>query len=227
MSDTDSFIEEVTEEVRRDRLFLMLRRYGWIGVAGVLLIVGGATWREIQRSADQEAAQALGDQMTAALEENSAEARAAALAEVQATGPAAEALLRMAEAGALVEAGDKAAAADILKQLASNGELDQVYRDLAAFKAVGLQADTLSVDERRIAYEALARPGAPLYLLSQEQLALLEVETGDTDAALARLREISLSAGVSRDLQDRVRQVIVALGGSLESGSEEEVSQDG
>ena len=25
MSDTDSFIEEVTEEVRRDRLFLMLK----------------------------------------------------------------------------------------------------------------------------------------------------------------------------------------------------------
>jgi hypothetical protein len=26
MSDTDSFIEEVTEEVRRDRLFALLRR---------------------------------------------------------------------------------------------------------------------------------------------------------------------------------------------------------
>lgn len=227
MSDTDSFIEEVTEEVRRDRLFLLLRRYGWIGVAGVLLIVGGATWREIQRSGQQEAAQALGDQLSAALEENSAEARAAALAKVQAAGPGAEALLRMAEAGALVEAGNKAAAAEMLKALASNGELDQIYRDLAAFKALGLQADSLSVDERRIAYGALARPGAPLYLLSLEQLALLEIETGEIDAAMARLREIFLSAGVSRDLQDRVRQVIVALGGSLESGSEEEVFQDG
>ncbi|MCJ8333350.1 MAG: hypothetical protein MJH10_03730 [Epibacterium sp.] len=227
MSDTDSFIEEVTEEVRRDRLFMLLRRYGWIGVAGVLLIVGGATWREIQRSSALEAAQVLGDQMSSALEENGAEDRATALAEIQAAGPAAEALLRMAEAGALVEAGNKAAAADMLKALASNGELDQVYRDLAAFKALGLQAESLSVDERRIAYEALARPGAPLYLLSLEQLALLEIETGEIDAALARLREISLSAGVSRDLQDRVRQVIVALGGALESGTDGDVFQDG
>ena len=227
MSDTDSFIEEVTEEVRRDRLFMLLRRYGWIGVAGVLLIVGGATWREIQRSSALEAAQVLGDQMASALEENGAEDRATALAEIQAAGPAAEALLRMAEAGALVEAGNKAAAADMLKALASNGELDQVYRDLAAFKALGLQAESLSVDERRIAYEALARPGAPLYLLSLEQLALLEIETGEIDAALARLREISLSAGVSRDLQDRVRQVIVALGGALESGTDGDVFQDG
>ena len=165
--------------------------------------------------------------MSSALEENGAEDRATALAEMQAAGPAAEALLRMAEAGALVEAGNKAAAADMLKALASNGELDQVYRDLAAFKVLGLQAESLSVDERRIAYEALARPGAPLYLLSLEQLALLEIETGEIDAALARLREISLSAGVSRDLQDRVRQVIVALGGALESGTDGDVFQDG
>jgi hypothetical protein len=32
MSDTDSFIDEVTEEVRRDRMFFMLKRYGWIAV---------------------------------------------------------------------------------------------------------------------------------------------------------------------------------------------------
>ena len=29
MSDTDSFIDEVTEEVRRDALFAQFRRYGW------------------------------------------------------------------------------------------------------------------------------------------------------------------------------------------------------
>ena len=36
MSNPDSFIDEVTEEVRRDRLFAMFRKYGWIGVAIVL-----------------------------------------------------------------------------------------------------------------------------------------------------------------------------------------------
>ena len=32
MSNPDSFIDEVTEEVRRDRLFAVFRKYGWIGV---------------------------------------------------------------------------------------------------------------------------------------------------------------------------------------------------
>ena len=39
MSNPDSFIDEVTEEVRRDRLFRLFRKYGWIGGVVVALIV--------------------------------------------------------------------------------------------------------------------------------------------------------------------------------------------
>ena len=45
MSDTDSFIDEVNEEVRRDRFYFMLKRYGWIAVLAVILLVGGAAWK--------------------------------------------------------------------------------------------------------------------------------------------------------------------------------------
>ena len=41
MSDTDSFIEEVTEEVRRDQLYKYVRKYGWIAIALVVGVVGG------------------------------------------------------------------------------------------------------------------------------------------------------------------------------------------
>ena len=44
MSNPDSFIREVTEEVRRDRLYGYVRRYGWIAALLVLLVVGGAAW---------------------------------------------------------------------------------------------------------------------------------------------------------------------------------------
>jgi len=49
MSDTDSFIDEVNEEVRRDRFYFMLKRYGWIAVLAVILLVGGAAWNEYQK----------------------------------------------------------------------------------------------------------------------------------------------------------------------------------
>ena len=39
MSNNDSFIDEVNDEVRRDRLYGMVRRYGWIAVVLIALIV--------------------------------------------------------------------------------------------------------------------------------------------------------------------------------------------
>ena len=44
MHESDSFISEVSEEVRRDRLFATLRRYRWLIAAVVLLLVGGAAF---------------------------------------------------------------------------------------------------------------------------------------------------------------------------------------
>ena len=92
MSDTDSFIEEVTEEVRRDRLFALLRRYGWIAGLAVLAIVGGAAWNEWQSAQATKQAQALGDGVIAALEAPEASTRADALASVDAATPGGQAI---------------------------------------------------------------------------------------------------------------------------------------
>ena len=92
MSNPESFIDEVTEEVRRDRLFALLRRYGWIGVVAVLALVGGAAWNEITKAQAIARAQAFGDGVLAALEAPDPAARRAALSAVPATG--AQAALR-------------------------------------------------------------------------------------------------------------------------------------
>ncbi|MDF9302503.1 hypothetical protein P5P81_08220 [Tritonibacter mobilis] len=221
MSDTDSFIDEVTEEVRRDRLFLMLKRYGWIGAAAVLLIVGGASWREYSNAKAVGAAQDVGDKISAALASDAPDARAAALAEISADQAGAQAVVDFAQAAALVDAGEVEQAAALLDGIAQNGDLAQVYRDIAAFKSVTLQAETLAPEERRLRLETLAAAGGTMQFLASEQLALLDIEEGETEAALARLRDIAASAGVSRDLQERVSQVIVALGGSLDEAAQE------
>lgn len=213
MSDTDSFIEEVTEEVRRDRLFLMLKRYGWIGGLAVVVIVGGAAYREYTKAQELAAAQALGDGMIAALAADEPADRAEALAQVAAGSETGAAVAKMMRAGALAEAEDAETAVAVLSEVATDGELPLVYRHIASFKALALQAETLSLEERRLQYEALAQPGAPLSLLASEQLALLDIEAGETEAAIARLQAITADATVSRDLQDRATQVIVALGG--------------
>ncbi|MFW8592854.1 hypothetical protein [Cribrihabitans neustonicus] len=217
MSDTDSFIDEVTEEVRRDRLFLMLKRYGWIGGVAVALIVGGAAYREYSKAQETAAAQALGDAVSAALETEDSAAQAEALAAVAAEGEGGAAIVAMLRAGALAEAGQTGEAVAALEAVASNGDLPLIYRHVASFKALNLQAETLSPEDLRLQYEALAQPGAPLAPLASEQLALLDIRAGETDAAIERLRAIAGDAAAGADLKERATQVIVALGGAADA----------
>jgi len=216
MSDADSFIDEVTEEVRRDRMFLMLKRYGWIGGVVVAAIVGGAAYREYDQAKTTAAAEALGDAVIAALAENDTSKRAETLATITAETPGGDAILKMMQAGALANSDQVDAAVALLADIARNGDIEQIYRHTATFKALGLQQDSLAVEDRRLQYEALAQPGAPLRLLAQEQLALIEIAEGDSAAAIERLRAIIEDAEVDVGLQDRARQVIVALGGKLD-----------
>ena len=87
MSDTDSFIDEVTEEVRRDRMYFLLRRYGWIAAVVVVGVVGGAAFNEIRKSQATASAQELGDNIIAALAVNEAADRATNLAAIETSLP--------------------------------------------------------------------------------------------------------------------------------------------
>ena len=209
MSNTDSFIDEVTEEVRREKLYGYLRRYGWIAVAAVLLLVGGAAYNEFRNAQARDSAQATGDALLTALEENDPAARAAAMQAVNAEGSAV-AVAALWQASTQEEAGDYAAAAQTLSALAVNPDTPEYYRDLAALKAAMLPNDDTAA--RKASLEALAAPGMPFGLLAQEQLAYLALEAGDTETAIATLQAIEEDAGASRGLRERVQSLMVALG---------------
>jgi hypothetical protein len=210
MSNPDNFIEEVSEELRRDRLYSAFRRYGWIGGVAVLLVVGGAAYREYALVRDAGLAQAFGDGIIDALDIGDGAARASTLADLPTNGgqAALKALVQTSDLAA-----DKAASLAILGQLAADESQPQIYRDLAVLRQVLLAGQDMPLDQRRAALQGIAQRG--LGLLAREQLAYLLLEEGNKVEALAALTALIQDQAAPQGLKARAGQMIVALGGAL------------
>lgn len=223
MANTDSFIDEVTEEVRRDRLFAFFRKWAWLAVLIVVLVVGAAAYVEVQRARTQAAAQAFGDSLIAALEAENAGARVAALEAITPPTPEGAVLLALLAAGEVAGEDDREAAAERLRATAAVPDLPQRFRDLALLKAHLLFPEP--PDQARLVLGVLAEPGAPYAALAEEQLALMDIAEGDLEAGLDRLRRLEIAAEATPGLQQRAGQLIIALesGASLVDNAPEGV----
>ncbi len=211
MSESDHFIDEVTEELRRDQLFAMMRKYGWIAILLVLLIVGGAAFSEWRKAKAAAAAQALGDALSTALEQEDAGARAAAFGAIKADGDA-QALVAMLAAGSV---GD-ASSLEALEAIGASPEVTALYKDLATLKRA--MSGDLDPEARIALLNPLTRAGGPFRVLAEEQIAMAEIESGQNQAAISRLQALLVDNDASQPLRQRATQLIVALGAKPEAG---------
>lgn len=215
MHESDSFISEVSEEVRRERLYRFLRKWGWLIAAVILLIVGGAAANEWRKARAAAQAAATGDALRAAFLDADPAARAERLDLLAGEHPEAAAIARLAAAGSLLEAGDTDAAGAALAGLAEDGGVAPIYRDLAALQRVMLLGSALDSSERLATLEALTAPGAPFRPLALEQRALAHIDAGDTARAAADLQALLTDAAAPEGVQARAQQLLIALGSTF------------
>ena len=211
MSSTDSFIEEVSEEVRRDKLFAKMRKYGWIAVLLVLLLVGGTVYREFSIAADKKRAEEAGDAILAALRLESNADQAKALAKIQPPDDAAMAIIGLLQAAASASASGNSSGVDILESLETS-DLSEAYLQLVNFKKLLLADGALSTEVRTSELEAISASSSPYRLFAEEQLALIDLSSGDQEAAIKRLTDIFEDASASSSLRQRVSQLMIMLG---------------
>ncbi|MEM1313079.1 MAG: hypothetical protein AAGI51_00885 [Pseudomonadota bacterium] len=219
MSDSDSFINEVSEELRRDRMTALWKRYGpWIIGAVALAVAAAAAlnWMDSQREA---AAQAAGERLAEAASAEDPAARAerfAAAADASEGGPALVA--RLSEAAALDEAGDETGAIGVLSLIEQDGAADPIYRALAGFKIAMIQSREAGPAQRIDLFAPHAAQGAPFRLLALEQLAAARLLAGDPAGARADAEAARDDPLATPVLQDRLSQLLLLIEAAEDAG---------
>lgn len=205
--DDDRFIDEVSEELRRERMISLARRYGPFLVAGLLIIVVAVAALEYQSAADTEAARALGGDLATAAAETDPAVRAErfeAIAAQAGDGPA-RSIARLYAADAALEADDAERALALYDAVTEDADLAPLYRDLAALKAALARADALSPAEIEAQLDPLTDFDAPYRALALEQIGLAQARAGDLERARATLAEAIADQRATALLQQRVR----------------------
>jgi hypothetical protein len=212
MSDTDSFIDEVTEEVRRDRLFGYFRRYGWIPAVIILALVGGTAYSEWSKSVVVQAAQVRGDALLDALDVQDKPESISALSSIVAQEDT------DVVASFLLAGLDQSLASELLTAISENMDRPKYIRDLARLK-LAATPDAASKDEAVSILTDLSAPGELYRNAATEILVALELQRGNRDVALELLQSHVQDAGATRAQVQRMGELIVALGAIPDLGN--------
>jgi hypothetical protein len=216
--------DEVDEDLRAERAQALLKRYGGLIIAIALVIVAAAggwqAWRWWQAKRDMAAGSAFLAAMTTAQvtgPASDAASRTTAIAafdQVAATAPDGYRTLARLRAAALkADAGDLQGAAALYDQVSADSAADPVLRDLASLLWAQRQLDTGDPARLEARLKALAVPDNAWHALATEDLALLDLRQGHTDAAKTTLRRLAGDVTLPQDLRGRASGLLNRLGG--------------
>jgi hypothetical protein len=214
-NETDSFVNEVDENLRREQAVSLARRYGPY-VAGVfvvfLLAIGGwQFWRDYQQNQSRHQA----DQYAAAQELFAAGNLAEAKTEFERLsneGPRTyRAMARMEHAAILAQEGDLEGA---IAGIDSAAEIapDQVMRESAQIRAAYIAADTQDFPALRTRLQPLIDSDTRVSYLAKELLAIEAWEAGETELARQTFDQLTLAFEAPDSLRQRAQIALSVLG---------------
>jgi len=217
LAESDSFIQEVSEEVRRDKMYAVWRRYGpWLIAVIVIavLLAAGKGWME---SRDQTRKAELGGALLAAdAIDDPAEASAAFLAVAEEGEYDYPVLARLRAGAALMQAGRLDESQEQYELIKSMEGVDPRFSELADLRIVMMRSGTMDPDEMLGILGPLTVDGSVWRLPALEYEAAAHLKKGDPEAALASLRTILDIPQLAPAAQGRARELVEAIEATLE-----------
>jgi hypothetical protein len=216
--------DEVDEDLRAERAQQMLRRYGVLIAAVLVLVVAGAggweAWRwytarqDAAAANDYLSAMALADALPATADAAARVPGIAAFESIAATAPPGyRTLARLRLAALQAGAGKPQDAAATWNAIAADSGADPLLRDLAnlLWAQQGVDNGDPALVEARL--KPLVAADNPWHQIAQEYMALLDIRIGKLDEAKATLQALSSDLTAPEGLRGRAAGLLDRLGG--------------
>jgi hypothetical protein len=217
-----AFLREVDEEVRRERMTKLARRYGVIvaaAVAALLIVFGGfLAWRYHRDSVAGDRGEQLTAAMSALTTGNAAKARTMLDPLAADGGKGYAPLAKILLADMAVRDGKTPDAARAFMAVAGDEAAPQPVRDLALVRGTALDFDTLAPAEVIRRMTPLVGAGRPWTGTAGELIALAQLRQGQGKAAAATLAGVAKDVTVPRTLRERAAQLAADLGTDVTVG---------
>jgi len=206
--------DEVEEELRKERYQELFKTWGpWVLGAAIAVVAGVAGYQWYQAH-QQSTRAASGAQMLDAVEAYQADNLAQADAQLETLAADAprgyEMLALMQQAAITLEQGEGDVASRLYSQAAERAP-DRLTRDLARYKALLIDMETLSYDDVALRAGPLTEGAAPIGPLARELMGIAAIRAGRWDEARGHYEQISFSLDVPQSLQRRAAEALALI----------------
>jgi hypothetical protein len=216
-SPIENLIEEVDEDLRKDRALALMRRYGPYALAlalGVIIAAAGVmTWRHYK--AEHELARATAyTQALDAINRGDADESQRLLNQITSAAPGSGygILARFQDAALKAKGGDAAGAAAIYDAIAGDTQVDPLFRDLGTVLSALTSLDSADPAQLAGRLQPLADGKGPWRYTAMEASAFLALRTDDKDRARDLFSRIANDSQAPEEARGRAAAMASTLG---------------
>jgi hypothetical protein len=212
---TETFVKEVDENLRRDRLRDFFKENGtWIvlGVILFLAISGGIIWYQQHREKNAQAEVEQLAQLYKDIGDGNTGKVPQQLDELSDSGSkAVRASALFTRAAFAVQQNDPKLAIATYKKIRDDSSLPDSYRNAALIRETALEFDQLQPQQVITQLEPLAKPGDPWFGSAGEMTALALIKQGKTKEA----GQLFATLAKDKDVPEAIRNRSIQISGSL------------
>ena len=205
MVESESFIKEVSEEVKRDRLFKALNKFKWPLFALIVLLVGAVGGYEYYKFDKKSKAQKNGEFLISTIE--SLKENGQTVTE-KIDNKFTSVLIKLNEAKYFEEKGDVESASAAYNHIISKYVENKFFNHYSKLQLYLMDpAESLSDVKKIKILDELSAPGSPLKLLALEQKLYLYVKINDLENIKSQVDLILSDQAITPEQVSRIKDV--------------------